>query len=156
MKKYHLYLVSEGIRFKKFRDLFELISNKIVSESEQDIKRLINDSKIYDNIPSLVGSSETIKKLISGCKSFYSFINTFKKLKISGIICIILMAVDLILLLGFNTFKDLELAYTISLIINIFFMGGIGTLFLLILISYYKIYNINKKFYEEIWIPPRM
>lgn len=158
LKKYHLYLVSEGNRFKKFNDLFELISNKIDSVIEHDfndIKRLINESKIYENIPSLVGSSKTMKKLISGCKSFYIFINTFKKLKISGIICFILMAVDLILLLVFNNFKDLELVYIISLIINIFFIGGISTLFLFILIGYYKIYNINKKFYEEIWIPPR-
>lgn len=158
LKKYHLYLVSEGNRFKKFNDLFELISNKIDSEIEHDfnnIKRLINESKIYENIPLLVGSSKTMKKLISGCKSFYIYINTFKKLKISGIICFILMGVDLILLLVFNNFKDLELVYTISLIINIFFIGGISTLFLFILIGYYKIYNINKKFYEEIWIPPR-
>lgn len=113
LKKYHLYLVSEGNRFRIFNDLFKLISNKIDSEIEYDlnyIKGLINESKIYENIPSLVESSKTMKKLISGCKSFYSFINTFKKLKISGIICFILMGVDLILLLAFNNFKDLELA----------------------------------------------
>ncbi len=110
LKQYQNFLASDENRFKKFKDLFELISDKIkIEHDSNDIKRLINESKIYENIPPLVGSSETMKKLISGCKSFYNFINTFKKLKITGISCFIILAADLILLLVFNNFKDLEL-----------------------------------------------
>ncbi len=155
-KKYHIYLMSNQSSSERFQDLFENIKVKInLEKGLKEIERIVSNSKVYEDLTTLVVNSETMKNLISGCKSFYNYISTFRKLKATGVLCFIFIIVNLISLLALNTLEDIVLAYNISLLINIIILIILSIIFLFIAIGYYKIYTINKEFYNETWISPK-
>lgn len=152
-KKYIIFLSSSSFSFDKFHQFvykLKKVINKSKKLNSNELKMMVKNSDIFENIPQLTLDSKIITKLINGCENFSKFNKTLKKIKIVGFIFIIFSGIDLILLIIFSYFEN---TYSYFLGINIGF--GIITiiLFLLIYFRFFKdISHIIKTFDSQPWI----